>query len=69
MTQCGTIRALGLQNLATYMNIITFYLIMIPISVGLTFHAGTHTDYVTNSTVTGLGLAGVWTAVSIALVF
>ena len=69
MTQCGTIRALGLQNLATYMNIITFYFIMIPLSVLLTFYVGHHTDYTTNKQTEGYGLIGAWNATSIALVF
>ena len=69
MTQCGTIRALGLQKIATYMNIVTFYLIMIPLSVLLIFHVGHHKDYVENVPTIGLGIIGAWCATIVALFF
>ena len=41
----GSIRALGLQQIAMYQMIVTFYLIMIPSALPLAFKAGLHMDY------------------------
>ena len=65
----GPIRALGLQEMAMYQMFVTYYLIIVPITIPLTFFVGQHMDYVLKVIKDGMGIRGIYLGIAIGLVF
>ena len=73
----GTLRALVLQDIASVLYFVSYYLILTPISVLFAFYVGSHTDYAAKAsskvnhedvgTIEGMGLYGQWIAIFIGL--
>jgi Na+-driven multidrug efflux pump len=65
----GTFRALEKVDLFSKFNIVTYFVIILPVSSILAFYVGTHTDYTNNKVVPGEGQMGTWHAFWIGLIF
>jgi Na+-driven multidrug efflux pump len=63
------IRALGLQKIGTYVMLVTYYILMIPMAVGFAFHTGSHMDYHHKKKVHGMGIRGIWLSSALSLMF
>jgi len=60
----GAVRGIGQQGFSSINYFITYFVINLPLSFFLTFKFGSHTE--DGISVLGMGIAGIWTATSIA---
>ena len=58
---CGTIKAIGRQGYAAYINFVTYYVIIIPLAFCFTFKLGSHIN-TEGKLVSGQGVRGLWFA-------
>ena len=58
----GAVRGIGQQGFSSINYFITYFVINLPLSIYLTFEVGSHME--DGESVQGMGIAGIWTAVS-----